>query len=70
LLGSRIVERKANFPEVEIRGIDVTEEMRLFLLDLVLEDADVVISWNLDREHPRFVVTENKAVEKKIHGTE
>ena len=47
---------------IEVRG--------LFLLDQFLEDANVVVSRNLDRELPLFVVSENKAVEQKsIRGT-
>jgi hypothetical protein len=66
LLRGMIVDRKGNLPELEVRGSDVIEVRGLFFLDLVFEDADVVVSRNLDREHPLFVVTENKAVEQKI----
>jgi hypothetical protein len=58
----------ANHPEIEIWGIDVVEKVGLFLLDQFLEDADNVVSRTLDREHPLFVVTKNKAVEQKICG--
>jgi len=66
LLRGMIVDRKGNLPELEVRGIDVFEAMGLFLLDLIFEDPDVVVSLNPDREHPLFVVTENKAVKQKI----
>ena len=47
----------------------MAEEMGLFLLDQFLEDADVFVFCNFDRKYPLFVVTENKAVEQKGHGT-
>jgi len=63
VLGSRVVDGTVNLPEIEIRGIDVAEEMSLFLLDLVFEDADVVGLRNLHSEDPLFIVSKNKTVE-------
>jgi hypothetical protein len=48
-----------NCPEIEILGIDAIESMWIFLLDQFLEDADIFVFCNFDREHPLFVVTEN-----------
>ena len=42
--------------------------MRIFLLDQVLEDADIFGLQNLDREHLIRLVTENKAVEREEMG--
>jgi len=41
LLGSEIVDRKGNLPELDVRGIDVGKPDRSLLLDEVFEDADV-----------------------------
>ena len=68
LLRGMIVDRKGNLPELEVFGINVTETMGIFLLDLVFEDADVVCLGDLDSEHVVFFVTENKAVEQEIRG--
>jgi len=43
----------------------ILKETGNFLLDFVFEDADVFVPRNLDREHPLFLVTKNKAVEQK-----
>jgi len=63
-----IVDRKGNLPELEVFGSDVIEVRSIFLLDLVFEDADIVVLRNLDSEHIIFFVTENKAVEQEIRG--
>ena len=44
------------------------EEMNLFLLDLVFEDADVFVLRNFNRKHIIFIVTRNEAVEQEICG--
>ena len=45
------------------------EEMSNFLLDHLLEDADVFGLWNLDSEHLLPDPTENEAVEREeLHG--
>jgi hypothetical protein len=63
LLRGKIVNRKGNLPELEVRGINVTETMGLFLLDQFFEDADVVGLRNLDSEHLILSITDNEAVE-------
>ena len=64
LIRGMVIDRKGNLPELEIRGIDVAEVMRLLLLDLIFfEDADVVGLRNLDSEYNILLVTKNKAVE-------
>ena len=63
-----IVDRKGNLPELEVRGIEVAEEMRLFLLDQFLKDANVFALRNLHSKHIIFFVTENEAVEQEIRG--
>ena len=68
LLRGEIVNKKGNLPELEVRGVNVTKEMRLFFLDLVFEDADVFAFRDLHSEHIIFFVTENKAVEHEIRG--
>jgi hypothetical protein len=68
LLRGMIVDRKGNLPELEVRGINVTEKMGLFLLDQFFEDADIMGLRNLDSKHIIFFVTENKAVEQEICG--
>jgi len=47
LLGSEIVDRKGNLPELDVRGIDVGKPDWSLLLDEVFEDADVVGVRNL-----------------------
>ena len=65
LLGSEVVDRKGNFPELEIWGIDVAEEMGLFLLDQFLEDTDVFALRNLHSKHLVLRITDNEAIERE-----
>ena len=55
-----VCARYANLPMIKIRGVDVTKETGLFLLDLIFEDADVFVFWNFNSEYFIFVVTENR----------
>jgi len=63
LLRGEIVDRKGNLPELEVFGIEVAEEMSIFLLDHFFEDADIVGLRNLDSEYLILIVTDNEAVE-------
>jgi hypothetical protein len=68
LFRGRVVDRKGNLPELEVRGSDAIEVRGLLFLDLVFKDADVVGLRNLDSKYIIFFVAENKAVEKEIRG--
>ncbi len=63
LLGSEIVDRKGNLPELDVRGIDVGKPDWSLLLDEVFEDADIFHFRDLHSKHPILFITENEAVE-------
>ena len=63
LLGSKIVDRKGNIPELDVCGIDVGKPDWSLLLHEVFEDADVVGLRNLDSKHLILRITDNEAVD-------
>jgi len=63
LLGSEIVDRKGNLPELEIFGSDAIEVRGILLLDEVFEDADIFHCRDLHSNHQILFITENEAVE-------
>ena len=63
LLSGEIIDGKGNLPELEVRGIEVAEEMRPFLLDHFFEDADVFAFRNLHSKHLILRIIDNEAVE-------
>ena len=65
LLGSKVVNRKGNLPELEFFGINMIESTRILLLDLVFEDADVFALRNLHSEHLILSITDNEAIERE-----
>jgi len=63
LLGNKTVDRKGNLPELELRGINMTETVGLFLLDFVLENADVFARRYLHGKHLILRITDDEAVD-------
>ena len=63
LLGNKTVDRKGNLPELEIFGVDAIEGMWIFLLDFVLENADVFARKYLHSKYLILRITDNEAVE-------
>lgn len=64
-----VIHGQGDLAEDELRGINMIEVTRLFLLDQVFKDADVFGLQNLDCEEFRRVTSKNKAVERKWIGS-